>query len=96
MTATTLSRAAQVAAVHLRPINESRRRAGLAPLTAAELTREFADLDCSPPRAKVGTAADEHGCGRFNVDRHRRPAQCVFAQPSADRGGAHFAGGQRR
>jgi hypothetical protein len=45
-----LSRAAQVAAVHLGPINESRRRTGLAALTEAELTREFADLDRPPPR----------------------------------------------
>jgi hypothetical protein len=53
MTATTLSRAAQVAAVHLRPINESRRRAGLAALSADEVAREFAAVD----RAQVRTKA---------------------------------------
>ena len=47
------SRAGQVAEIHLAGINVSRRRVGLAQLTAAELTSEFADLDRSPPRAKV-------------------------------------------
>ena len=50
-----LYRAAQVAAVHFGPINESRKRCGLPLLAAAELTREFADLDRSPPRPKVGS-----------------------------------------
>lgn len=56
MTATTLSRAAQVASVHLGPINASRKRAGLAPLSAGEVEREFADVDRSPLRTK-GVAA---------------------------------------
>jgi hypothetical protein len=55
MTATTLSRAAQVAAVHLRPINESRRRAGLEPLTEAHVALEFAAVAHMPVRVKGGT-----------------------------------------
>jgi hypothetical protein len=51
MTATSL--AAQVAAVHLGPINASRKRAGLAPLDAATLAREFADVDRYPVRTKA-------------------------------------------
>jgi hypothetical protein len=48
------SRAAAAADIHLGPINESRRRCGLASLTAAELEREFADLDRLPnSKAKV-------------------------------------------
>lgn len=43
------SRAAQVAEVHLSSINESRKRCGLAPLSAAELAHEFSDLDRTPP-----------------------------------------------
>jgi hypothetical protein len=61
MTATTLSRAAQVAEIHGRAINASRKRCGLAPLTAAELAHEFADLDRSPPRAKVGSPRTNTG-----------------------------------
>jgi hypothetical protein len=49
------SRAAQAAEIHRASINASRRRVGLAQLTAAEVTREFADLDRLPPRAKVGS-----------------------------------------
>jgi hypothetical protein len=49
----TAPRALSVASVHLGPINDSRRRAGLAPLTAADLAQEFADLDRLPPRTKV-------------------------------------------
>jgi hypothetical protein len=55
MATTTLSRAEQVAAVHLRPINESRRRAGLAALSTDEVAREFADVDRSPLRKVVAT-----------------------------------------
>ena len=43
------SRAAEVAAIYLGPINGSRKRAGLEPLAAAELEREYADLDRLPP-----------------------------------------------
>ena len=50
-----LTRAAQVAAVHLRPINESRKRAGLAALTLVEAEREFADVNRSPSRTKSAT-----------------------------------------
>jgi hypothetical protein len=53
MATTTLSRAERVAAVHLRPINESRRRTGLAPLSADEVAREFADVDRYPLRKAV-------------------------------------------
>jgi hypothetical protein len=56
-----LSRAAQVAAVHIRPINESRRRAGLKPVDAATLALEFADLDHPHPRAKVGSPRTNTG-----------------------------------
>jgi hypothetical protein len=39
------SRAAEIAAIHLAGVNDSRKRAGLAPLTSAELATEFAELD---------------------------------------------------
>ena len=55
MATSTLSRAEQVAAVHLRPINELRRRAGLAALSADEVAREFADVDRSPLRKAAVT-----------------------------------------
>ena len=45
----------QVAAVHLRPIDELRKRAGLAALTAVEVEREFADVNRSPVRRKAVT-----------------------------------------
>jgi hypothetical protein len=48
------SRAAQVAEVHLAGINASRKKSGLAPVTAAEVAREFADVDRLPSRAKGG------------------------------------------
>jgi hypothetical protein len=51
-TAPHLSRAAQVAEVHLAGINASRKKCGLALLTASELAREFADVDRPPVRAK--------------------------------------------
>jgi hypothetical protein len=51
---TTATRAARVAEIHGRAINESRRRAGLTQLTTAELTREFDDVDRSPIRKAVG------------------------------------------
>ena len=53
MTATTLSRAARVAEIHGRAINESRRRAGLTALSAEELALEFGDVDRSPVRKAV-------------------------------------------
>jgi hypothetical protein len=46
------SRAGQVAEIHLAGINASRKRCGLAPLTASELAREFADVDRVPFRTK--------------------------------------------
>jgi hypothetical protein len=52
---TTATRAARVAEIHGRAINESRRRAGLTQLTTAELTREFDDVDRSPIREAVAT-----------------------------------------
>jgi hypothetical protein len=61
MPTTTLSRAAQVAEIHGRAINASRKRCGLAPLTSAELAHEFADLDHSPPRAKGGSPRTNTG-----------------------------------
>jgi hypothetical protein len=59
----TLSRAHQVASIHGRAINESRKRAGLKPLSADELTSAFADVDREPfrkavaPRTTSSTAA---------------------------------------
>jgi len=50
---TTATRAARVAEIHGRAINESRRRASLTQLTTAELTREFDDVDRSPVRKAV-------------------------------------------
>jgi hypothetical protein len=50
------SRSAQVAAVHLSGINESRRRCGLAPLTLAEFSLEFAEIDQLPPHRSKGAA----------------------------------------
>jgi hypothetical protein len=48
------SRAAQVAEIHLAGVNESRKRCGLAPLSAAELEHEFEELDrLPPPRTKA-------------------------------------------
>ena len=42
------SRALSVASIHLDSINDSRKRAGLQPLSVTELEHEFADLDRSP------------------------------------------------
>ena len=50
---TTPSRAASAAAVHFGSINSSRKRAGLAPLTLAEVKAAFADADRLPVRAKA-------------------------------------------
>jgi hypothetical protein len=52
-TTTTPSRAASAAAVHFGSINSSRKRAGLAPLTEAQVAHEFADLDRAPVRTKA-------------------------------------------
>ena len=54
---TRLSRAAQAADLHGPGINETRRRAGLAPLTSAELEREFADVDREPMRTMTKKSA---------------------------------------
>ena len=52
------SRAAEVADIHLGGINESRKRCGLARLTARELAVEFADIDrAPPPRTRGGRQA---------------------------------------
>jgi hypothetical protein len=47
------TRAASVAAIHASSINASRKRAGLVPLTSAELEREFADGDRALVRKAV-------------------------------------------
>jgi hypothetical protein len=48
------SRAAEIAAVHLRGVNESRKRCGLPPVDAATLATEFDDIDqLPPPRTKL-------------------------------------------
>ena len=52
------SRAAQVAEIHRDAINASRERCGLAPLSAADVAQEFADLDRLPQRAKTATRRD--------------------------------------
>jgi hypothetical protein len=49
---TTAARALSVASVHLASINASRKKCGLALLTATELAREFADADRAPIRTK--------------------------------------------
>jgi hypothetical protein len=54
---TRLSRAAQAADLHGPGINETRRRAGLAPLTSDELELEFADADREPPHTMTKAAA---------------------------------------
>ena len=66
-----LSRAAQAADVHLGPINASRKRCGLALLSAGELTREFADLDRlpAPTKAKVS----RRDAGNAIAARQRSP-----------------------
>jgi hypothetical protein len=51
----TLSRAHEIASIHLASINASRKKCGLALFTADELAQEFADLDRQPPRATVGS-----------------------------------------
>ena len=63
---TTTTRAAQVASIHLAPINASRKRVGLPALTLVEAEREFADVNRAPFRAKAvaprttsGTGADD-------------------------------------
>lgn len=48
----TLSRAHEIAAIHLGGINASRKKCGLPPLAASELAREFADVDRLPVRTK--------------------------------------------
>jgi hypothetical protein len=50
------SRSAHAAYVHGDPINASRKRAGLAPLTADELAQEFAGVDRVPPRRTLRRA----------------------------------------
>jgi hypothetical protein len=88
-----VSRAGQVAEIHLAGINASRKRCGLAPLTGAELTREFADLDRSPPRATVGSprtntsAADAMWSGivaklNASVPASRAPIAAVRTSPA--------------
>jgi hypothetical protein len=52
-TTVTGSRALSVASVHIDSINASRKKCGLPALTLAELTREFADTDRAPVRAKA-------------------------------------------
>ncbi len=49
------TRAASVAAIHASSINASRKRAGLVPLTSAELEVEFADVDREPFRKAAVT-----------------------------------------
>jgi hypothetical protein len=88
---------AQVAETWSSAINDSRKRCGLAPLDAATLTREFADVDLRPSRTKKAAAAPgrEPGCGRRD-DRAPHFAERVLAlKSSADRGGSRLAAGRR-
>lgn len=55
--ASSSSRAAQIAEIHLGPINASRKRCGLAPLEAAEFARKFADIDRLPQRMRLDRRA---------------------------------------
>ena len=48
-----MTTAAQIAEIHLGPIDASRKRAGLAALTLVEAEREFADVNRSPVRRKA-------------------------------------------
>jgi hypothetical protein len=52
---TTPSRAASAAAVYFDSINSSRKRAGLAAMTLADVANEFADVDRYPARTKGRT-----------------------------------------
>jgi hypothetical protein len=52
---TTPSRAASAAAVHFDSINSSRKRAGLATMTLADVANEFADVDRYPARTNGRT-----------------------------------------
>jgi hypothetical protein len=51
------SRAAQVAEIHRDSINASRAKCGLAPLTSAELEREFVDVDREPTNTTTKKSA---------------------------------------
>jgi hypothetical protein len=85
------SRAAKAAAVHIRPINESRRKCGLAPLTLAEVASQFADLDRPAPRASVAPttagAADEMWGGivsELNASKLQKPLVARGTAPEPD------------
>jgi hypothetical protein len=100
------SRAAQHAEIHLAGVNDGRKRAGLALLTAAELATEFADLDRSPQaRSKLtrreagnamaqrlGGAPDGSSGDRRHVDWHRREAQRDDALERDTVGGSRVKG----
>jgi len=64
------SRASEVAEIHLAGVNESRKRCGLAPLTAAELAGEFADLDRLP---QTPTKRSRRDAGNFAAARSGGP-----------------------
>jgi hypothetical protein len=53
----TLSRAHEIASIHLGGINASRKKCGLPPLAASELALEFADADRAPFRKAVAPRA---------------------------------------
>jgi hypothetical protein len=93
MPTTTSSRAASAAAVHFGSINSSRKRAGLAPLTEAQVAHEFADLDRAPfrkavaPRTASGTGSADSMwtgiVGRLNASLpSRAPVASVRTSPA--------------
>lgn len=53
----TLSRAHEIAAIHLGGVNASRKKCGLPPLAASELAQEFAHVDREPFRKAVAPRA---------------------------------------
>jgi hypothetical protein len=78
------SRAARVAEIYLAGINTSRKQCGLAPLDAATLAREFADVDRLPPRTKVrplAASADPAADAMWSGIVHRLNASVAVSSP---------------
>jgi hypothetical protein len=87
-----ISRALSVASIHLGPINESRRRAGLAALSADEVAREFADAERLPARGVATRRTSSTGAadgmwaaivGKLNSTLPTRPP-IAAGQPSQE------------
>jgi hypothetical protein len=99
MTANTLSRATQVASIHFGSINDSRKRAGLTPLTMSEVAASFADVDRYPARTKdvAKPASSSHAAdsmwggivARLNTTVRAKPiglSSGLIASPTASPG----------